>query len=495
MVVFVRQWNKMFFCVTVGRLSAPLNAEGWGDGLKMRSLADRNGTAKMRQDLTHGGILGSITRFALPYMLTYFLQVLYGLADLYVIGLYCDADSTAAVTNGVQVMYMFTVIMIALSMGSTVSVGKAVGARDTAATSRAIGNTMTLFSVLGIVSAAALLGLRGEIIEAIVTPRESVAGASDYLGVCFAGIPFVVIYNVIASVFRGLGDTRRPMYFVAIACGVNIILDFILIGWAGLGPRGAALATVTSQTLSVGVAAVYMRKSGGFVTLKAADFAPERRTMWGILRIGIPVALQDGFIQLSFLIIMMIANGRGLTDAAAVGIVEKFIGILFIVPSAMLASVSAIGAQSLGAGMENRARATLRTATLIAIGFGTIIATTMQMIPERAVGLFTNDADVVRMGGGYLQGYVWDCVLAGIHFCFSGYFTACGRAYISFAHNFIAIVLVRVPLAYWASSAYPATLYPMGLVTCGGSLLSAVICVGVYVWMRRKAVREGRCVD
>ena len=130
------------------------------------------------------------------------------------------------------------------------------------------------------------------------------------------------------------------------------------------------------------------------------------------------------------MIIMVIANGRGLTDAAAVGIVEKFIGVVFIVPSAMLASVAAIGAQNIGAGRDDRARATLRAATLIAVGFGMLIAASMQMTPERAVGLFTNDADVILMGGGYLRGYVWDCVLAGIHFCFSGYFTACGRSYL-----------------------------------------------------------------
>ena len=441
----------------------------------------------MRQDMTEGGIVACIARFALPYMLTYLLQVLYGLADLYVIGRYCDAASTAAVTNGVQVMYMFTCVMVALSMGATVCVGRAAGARDSAAVRRVVGNTMTLFACLGVASACVMLLSREVIIGAIGTPSEAVAGASDYLGICFAGIPFVVMYNVIASVFRGLGDTRRPMYFVAVACVLNIGLDFLLIGWAGMGPRGAAVATVASQTLSVVAAAAYVRLSGEWGPLRRADFAPDRRTLWGILRIGVPVALQDGFIQLSFMIIMVIANGRGLTDAAAVGIVEKFIGVLFIVPSAMLASVAAIGAQNIGAGCDDRARATLRAATLIAVGFGMLIAASMQMTPERAVGLFTNDADVILMGGGYMRGYVWDCVLAGIHFCFSGYFTACGRSYLSFAHNIVAIVAARVPLAYAASAAYPDTLYPMGLATCAGSLLSAAICAGLYVWIRRRA--------
>ncbi len=440
----------------------------------------------MKHNLTEGPILAGIARFALPYMLAYFLQVLYGLADLYVIGLYCNADATAAVANGVQVMYMFTVIMIALSMGSTVGIAKAVGAQDHDTMLHTVGNTLTLFISLAILCALVMLGLRDPIISAIGTPTGAVDGTADYLTICFIGIPFIVTYNVIASIFRGLGDTQRPMYFVAIACAINIILDFLLIGPMGMGPRGAALGTSLSQALSVVIAIFYMRRHSEVSKLKLSDLRPSRQTIGSILRIGVPVALQDGFIQLSFMIIMVIANGRGMTDSAAVGIVEKFIGILFIVPSAMLATVSAMGAQNLGAGRQDRARATLRATTIIAITFGTIIAAVMQMIPEKAVALFTNDQDVITMGGGYLKGYVWDCVLAGIHFCFSGYFTACGLSIISFAHNFTAIVTARIPLAYLASASYPDTLYPMGLATCTGSLVSVLICLVIYIVLRRR---------
>lgn len=440
----------------------------------------------MKHNLTEGPILTGIARFALPYMLAYFLQVLYGLADLYVIGLYCNADATAAVANGVQVMYMFTVIMISLSMGSTVGIAKAVGAQDHDTLLRTVGNTLTLFISLAILCALVMLGLRDPIISAIGTPAEAVDGTANYLTICFIGIPFIVTYNVIASIFRGLGDTQRPMYFVAIACAINIILDFLLIGRMGMGPRGAALGTSLSQALSVVIAIFYMRRHSEISKLKLSDLRPSRQTIGSILRIGVPVALQDGFIQLSFMIIMVIANGRGMTDSAAVGIVEKFIGILFIVPSAMLATVSAMGAQNLGAGRQDRARATLRATTIIAIAFGTIIAAVMQMIPEKAVALFTNDQDVIMMGGGYLKGYVWDCVLAGIHFCFSGYFTACGLSIISFAHNFTAIVTARIPLAYLASASYPDTLYPMGLATCTGSLVSVLICLVIYIVLKRR---------
>lgn len=195
--------------------------------------------------------------------------------------------------------------------------------------------------------------------------------------------------------------------------------------------------------------------------------------------------MQDGFIQVAFIAITVIANGRGLADAAAVGIVEKFIGLLFVVTSAMLSTVSAVSAQNIGAGKMGRARATMRYAMAISVGFGTVCAVTLQFVPGMAVRIFTDDADVVRLGSEYLRGYVWDCMLAGVHFCFSGFFTACGLSVISFSHNFLSIVCARIPLSWLASEMYPGTLYPMGLASPAGSLLSIIICVIVYRWMTR----------
>lgn len=214
--------------------------------------------------------------------------------------------------------------------------------------------------------------------------------------------------------------------------------------------------------------------------------------MGTLLRRGVPIAVQDGLIQVAFLIITIIVNRRGLNDAAAVGIVEKIISFLFLVPSSLLSTVSALGAQNIGAGKPERARATLRYALLIAVCFGGAVILTMQLFAEPVVSLFTDNttadgAAVVRLGGQYLRGYVWDCLFAGLHFSFSGYFCACGRSELSFLHNIIAIVLVRVPGVYLTSKLFADTLYPMGLATAGGSLLSAVICVIAYRIITRKA--------
>ena len=438
------------------------------------------------KDLTQGSIIGNITTFSLPYMLAYFLQILYGLADLFVIGQYCGVDSTTAVSNGAQVMYMVTVVLIGLAMGTTVLTARAIGAKDPERTRAVVGNTVTMFAIIAVVLMVVLLCLRGWIVGVMDTPAEALNGMEHYLTICFIGIPFIIAYNIIASIFRGLGDSKSPMYFVAVACVVNIILDYFFIGVLELGAMGAAFGTTLSQAASVLFALCYIRRHKGMLDISRSDLRPQPDVIKLILKIGLPIAIQDGFIQISFLAITVIANGRGLVDAAAVGIVEKFIGLVFIVPSAMLSTVSAISAQNIGANKMPRAKQTLRTAMLITSVYGLVVSITLQFIPQVAVGLFTSDSQVLAQGSDYLRGYVWDCIFASIHFCFSGFFTACGYALISFLHNSLSIVCARVPLAWLSSMLYPDTLYPMGLSTCAGSFISCLICIGAYWWLKRK---------
>lgn len=437
------------------------------------------------KNLTNGSIMGNIVSFSLPYLLSYFLQTLYGLADLFVVGQYCGVSSITAVSIGSQVMHMVTVIVVGLAMGTTVTTAQSVGANDVARTKRVVGNTVILFMVFSLLMAAGLVGWVGDIVSLMSTPVEAATETTSYLTICFIGIPFIVAYNIIASIYRGMGDSKSPMYFIAIACVVNVLLDYLLIGYLDMGAAGAAWATTLSQTVSVLVALISMNRGDSGIRISRSDLKPQRAVMGKILNIGVPVALQDGFVQVGFIIITIIANQRGLNDAAAVGIVEKIIGILFLIPSSMLSTVSTVSAQNLGAGKLDRAIRTLWYANCIVIGFGTFFSIIMQMFPEKAVGLFTNDSQVIVQGCQYLQGYVWDCVFAGIHFCFSGFFCACGWSIISFIHNAVSIVVARVPLAYLASIMYPTTLYPMGLATVTGSVVSVIICVGVFVWMKK----------
>ena len=440
----------------------------------------------MEKNLTTGSVFKSIIFFSLPYLLSYLLQTLYGMADLFIIGQFEGVASTTAVSIGSQVMHMLTVMIVGLAMGSTVSIGQSVGANDKKSAATNIGNTVTLFMLLSLILTVILLVLVKPIVSIMSTPTEAIPGTIDYLTICFIGIPFITAYNIISSIFRGMGDSKSPMYFIAVACAANIGLDYLFMGPLHMGPAGAALGTTLSQAISVitSLAVIFRRKSGISVTKN--DFRPQHTVMGKILKIGFPIALQDGLIQISFIVITIIANRRGLNDAAAVGIVEKVMSFLFLIPSSMLSTVSALGAQNIGAGKAERAKLTLRYAALIAVCFGTVTAITIQFIAEPVVALFTNaatqdGAETVRLGGQYLRGYVWDCIFAGIHFSFSGYFCACGKSIISFIHNIIAILLVRIPGVYLTSLLFPATLFPMGLATAAGSLLSVMICATAFI--------------
>lgn len=445
----------------------------------------------MQRNLTTGSIFKTVVYFSLPYLLSYFLQTLYGMADLFIIGQYEGVASTTAVSIGSQVMHMITVIIVGLAMGSTVSIGQAVGGGNDKRTASCIGNTITLFMGLSIILTAALLLLRRPIAIAMSTPAQALEGTIDYLTICFMGIPFITAYNIISSIFRGLGDSKSPMYFIAIACAANIGLDYAFMGALHLGPAGAALGTTLSQAVSVVVSIIVVRRARAGIWLKKEDFKPKRDVMGSLLRIGIPIAVQDGLIQVAFIVITIIANRRGLKDAAAVGIVEKIMSFIFLVPSSMLSTVSALGAQNIGAGKPERAKTTMRYGILITTCFGLAVVALMQFYANSFVALFTDSStqdglQVVTLGGQYLRGYIWDCLFAGMHFCFSGYFCACGRSSLSFVHNIIAIALVRIPGVYITSKMFTDTLFPMGLATAAGSLLSVMICLVMYAMLSRK---------
>lgn len=444
----------------------------------------------MEKNLTTGSVLKTIIYFALPYLLSYFLQTLYGMADLYITGQFNGVDSITAVSNGSQVMHMITVIIVGLAMGTTVIIGKAIGGNKLDNAGRAIGNTITLFMGIAIVMTIVFLIAAKLIVLLIGVPQEAVAGTVRYLIICFIGIPFITAYNIISSIFRGLGDSKSPMYFIGISCVTNITLDYVFIGLCDLGPSGAALGTVLSQTFSVIVAFISIRKRKTGIKLVKEDFIPDRKVLGEILKVGIPVAVQDGCIQVAFIIITVIANHRGLDDAAAVGIVEKMISAIFIIQSSMLATVSALSAQNIGAGKYDRAAKTLKYATMITSVYGVFMAVIMQVLAAPLLALFTKDAAVVFLGTQYMKGYIIDSIFAGVHFCFSGYFAAYGKSYIGFMHNIISITFVRVPGSYLASKLFGDTLFPMGLAAPAGSLLSVIICVCAYIYLKRSGKLE-----
>ena len=431
---------------------------------------------------TSGSILRGMLRFSIPYLITCFLQSFYGMADLFIVGRFNEAASITAVSVGSQLMHMLTVVIAGFAMGSTVLIGRGVGAGSRKGLGGAVSTTFALFAGLAAGLTVLLLFLTESLVAILRVPEAASAEAAAYMRICFAGILFITAYNVVSAVFRGLGDTRRPMYYVAVAGLINVGLDWLLVGPLAMGAAGAALATVASQGISV-LLGLFSLKKYHPDAFRLSE-RPRAEEAGRILGVGVPIALQEGMIQVSFLVITMIANSRGIEVSAAVGIVEKVISFLFLVPGAMLSTVSALSAQNAGAGRNGRSRQILRMGCMICAGFGAVIFVLCQPLAPWIVSLFVKNGDnvetVVRLGSQYLRTYSLDCILAGIHFCFSGFFSAYGKAGYSFIHNMISIVTFRIPGAWLAAVYFPETLYPMGLAAPMGSLLSILICLWLY---------------
>ncbi|MDO4616422.1 MAG: MATE family efflux transporter [Lachnospiraceae bacterium] len=447
----------------------------------------------MENSITQGNLVKAMMRFSIPYLISSFLQTFYGMADLFITGQFNGAAEVTAVSIGSQIMHMFTVIAVGLAMGTTVSISRSVGAGDRKKTSLAIGNSITVFIIFAVLSTAILLLNITNLLQLLQTPEEASASAGQYLLICFIGIIFIVAYNVISSIYRGLGDTRSPMIFVGIAGVFNIGLDYLLIGPLDMGAAGAGIATVIAQAASVVLALIFSRRiMKGKAALSRQDLRLQSETVRNLLSVGLPIAAQDGFIQVSFLIITMIANMRGLAVAAAVGVVEKVISFLFLVPSAMLSTISALAAQNAGAGLHERGRRVLRYGLAICVGYGTVVFLVCQAVAPAVVSLFAaNEPEVIVLGGQYLRAYSVDCIFAGIHFCFSGYFSAYGKSIYSFIHNLISVLAVRIPGSYLASILFTANLFPMGLAAPLGSCLSAVICIFLYRRLKKSQSAAG----
>ncbi len=205
----------------------------------------------MEKNLTTGSVFKSVVFFSLPYLLSYLLQTLYGMADLFIVGQFGSVADITSVSIGSQVMHMITVMIVGLAMGTTVSIGRSVGAGDRNRTAKSVGNTVILFMTVSAALMCVLLLCVKPIVTIMSTPSEAVYGTVQYLKICFIGIPFITAYNIISSIFRGMGDSKSPMYFIAVACVTNIVLDYLFMGVLGFGPAGAALGTVLSQAVSV----------------------------------------------------------------------------------------------------------------------------------------------------------------------------------------------------------------------------------------------------
>ncbi len=432
---------------------------------------------------------GSLIRYSLPFLASSLLQTLYGMADLIIIGRYEGVESTVAVAAGSQVMHMLTVIIVGLTMGCSGVISSSLRNNEKEECERKLGTAVLFFTVTALILTVVTFLFSPPIVTLMCTPERAVKGTVDYLRLCSLGLPFIVAYNVISSIYTSQGKSRTPVWFVLAATIANIVLDILFVGRMKMGPRGAALGTVFSQAISVFIALIHLAFTKTWIPLRRNSPALDKTTVNEILQSGSTIAIHDGLIQVAFLIISMIMNRRGLTDAAASGIVEKIISLLILFPSSIHSALTIVCSECSD---EKSARLMLYRALLISTLFGVIVSFITQFMAQDLVFLFTRDPLVISGGADYLRGYVWETIFSGVHFVFSGYFTAAGMTGLSSGHNIISIVFMRIPGVYFLSLLYPLDLYPVGLASASGSLLSAVICVFAYIYLvNAKRIKVG----
>ncbi|MBQ4578533.1 MAG: MATE family efflux transporter [Clostridia bacterium] len=437
--------------------------------------------------LTEGRVAPTLVRFALPFMLSSLLQSLYGAADLFVVGRYAGAAAVSGVSIGSQIMSTVTMLILSLSMGGTVLIGNCIGRRDHEGAATAIGTQAVLFGLFAVVLTPLMLLGTDAGVALMQTPAEAVADARDYVFTCSLGLPFIVGYNALSGIFRGLGDSKTPVYFVALATLINIAADFLLVGWLKMGATGAAIATIAAQGLSFAAALLWMCKTGFSFPFTKKHLRLHGPSARRILKVGAPLALQSTSVHLSFLIITAIINTMGLIASAAVGVTEKIMAFAFLPPDAFAAAVAAMTAQNIGAGKPQRALQALKWSILFSLAFGFAVCGFANLWPEVLPAIFTTDGQVIRAAGLYMRTYSVDCVLVAFVFSFNNYFSGCGNAVISMVHNIIATFAVRIPVTLLMSRVEGASLLHMGLAAPAASLLSILICAGYFLRLRKKS--------
>lgn len=436
--------------------------------------------------LLEGRIGPALLRFALPFLAASFLQALYGATDLFVVGHYSGSAAVSAVAIGSQIMQTITGIILGLSTGGTVLIGRRIGEGNENGAAVAVGTLAILLAILAVLLTPVMALGTNTVIAVMQTPAEAVLPARHYLLICACGIPFIIGYNAISGIFRGIGDSKTPLYFVLIACVVNVALDFVFTGACGLGATGVAFATILAQAVSFLAFLLFMVKRGLPFAFGRRHIRLDRAAAWSILKVGFPLALQDALVNISFLVITMIVNTLGLVASAAVGVTERVIGFAMLPPSAFSNAVAAMSAQNFGAGRPGRAWKTLWYAVGFSLVFGVAVCLYVQICPAVLPRIFDQEPDVVLAASQYLRAYIIDCILVSFIFCINGYLSGLGKSFIAFAHSMVATFGVRIPVTYFMSRLVTDSLFLMGLAAPAASLASLVICTVVLAWMARK---------
>lgn len=442
-------------------------------------------------NLTEGNIFGTLIRFAVPVLLTLFLQALYGGVDLLVVGQFAQTADVSGVATGSMLLQTVTMMITGLSMGITILVGEKIGKRQPDDAGRVIGGGICLFAIVAVVLTIVMVAGAEMLARLMHAPEEAFAQTVHYIRICGAGAVFIVAYNVLGSVFRGIGDSKTPLMTVSIACVVNIFGDLLLVAGFHMGAAGAAIATVAAQAVSVVVSFLVIRRRTSLpFHFSRANLRFDRKIMGSVFRLGAPVSLQELLVGTSFLLIQAIVNAFGVVPSAGVGVAEKVCSFIMLVPSAYMQSMSAFVAQNMGADNPLRAKKALGygIATSLAVGFLMGVFTFFR--GDLLALIFSKDLAVVAQAHSYLKAYAIDCLLTPLLFCFTGYFNGCEKTLFVMFQGIVGAFLVRIPVAFLVSRFADTTLFEIGLATPASTCVQIALCLAMFILMERRNRRE-----
>ena len=438
-------------------------------------------------NLTEGNVKRVLLSFAVPFFISYAMQAAYGAVDLFVVGKFCQTSAVSAVSIGSQAMQLITSFVVGISMGTTVLIGRSSGENDREMIKKTVQSSVWILIILSIILTLLML-LNGQTIAVwMQTPAKALAETKTYIHICSIGIPFIVMFNVNAAIMRGMGNSKTPMQIVGISGLCNVIGDFILSGLLHNGVAGVAVATAASQAVSALISLIALRRLG--LDSGHFPFAPDGYCTKKIFAVGLPIAMQDTLINISFMILTLVANKRGLEASSAVGIVEKLISFMFLVPSSMMSAVSTFTAQNSGAHKYDRIHECIIFSIVVTAGFGALMCLISWTIPDILTSIFTKDPRVIEYAGEYIRSYSIDCILVGVTFALNGYLNGIGNSLVTFIHNTLAIFAVRIPAAFLLSSMFPDTMFPMGFASPLGSLFSIIFLV-FYFSVKNKKLND-----
>ncbi|MDO5581361.1 MAG: MATE family efflux transporter [Planctomycetia bacterium] len=433
-------------------------------------------------DLLKGSIPKTLFFFALPFLLANFIQALFGAVDMIIIGWYEPSESIAAVSLGAQISMIIIRIAGGLTVGGTILMSQYYGAGRLQDTKETIGTILTLFSIVALVLTVLMFLLVDPFLLLLQTPKEAFQETRQYVLICSLGNIVIFGYNSISAILRGLGDSKSPLWFIAIACIINILLDLLFIGQFRWGVAGAAIATVLAQLASVVFAVFYLKRSNFLFKFEWSNFRICREKVPSVFRLGIPVTVQDMLTSTSFLFITAIVNSLGYTATAAVGISSRFVMFAMLPSISFAMALAALVAQNMGANQQQRARTSFFLGIFFSLFFALPFFLWAQISPESIMRIFGADPEVVRAGTLYMKSFSFDFLLVAFVFCQTGFFNGCGRTRFVMVNGIIAALLLRLPLSWLFGIGMNGDLWMIGLAAPLASFVQ--IFVG-FLYLRR----------